>query len=36
MGSRIITNKKIKKICGIEFKNYGSHCGNFYFNIKNR
>lgn len=27
MGSRILTDKKIKKQCDIEFKNYGSHIG---------
>lgn len=32
MGSRVVTNKKVKKVCGIEFKNYGSNCGN---NVKN-
>ncbi|CAK88142.1 unnamed protein product (macronuclear) [Paramecium tetraurelia] len=30
MGSRVITNKKNKVVCGIEFKNYGSHCDNYF------
>lgn len=29
MGSRILTDKKGKKVCGIEFKNYGSHSDNY-------
>ena len=27
MGSRILTDRKAKSQCGIEFKNYGSHIG---------
>lgn len=27
MGSRILTDKEIKKVSGFEFKNYGSHIG---------
>lgn len=29
MGSRILTTKPGKKVCGIEFKNYGSNSENY-------
>lgn len=32
MGSRILTKKNVKKVCGLEFYNYGAH-SNEYQNL---
>ena len=29
MGSRILGNVKNKKVCGLEFKNYGTHSNDY-------
>ncbi|KAM3136111.1 hypothetical protein pb186bvf_011733 [Paramecium bursaria] len=36
MGARVVTNKKPKIVGGIEFQNYGSHCGISIYQIQDQ